>query len=71
MIHLFYSEDRDVCTYPKGYRFEWSKLLQDESGQFWIEGKGFLGCVTKLQITQSEAMEWLKKRNTGLNFEVN
>lgn len=59
MIHIAYSEDRDLCTYPKGYRFEHIRVLADDEGKWWIHGVGYLGCHTwvKLSVTQKRYIQ--------------
>lgn len=49
--HILYSENRDLCTFPKGYRFEHIRLLEDEEGSNWIHGVGFLGCHTWVKLS--------------------
>jgi len=58
-VQIHYSEDRDLCTYPKGYRFEHVRILEDQVGNFWIHGVGYLGCHAwvKLNVYQKSWIE--------------
>jgi hypothetical protein len=53
MKHLFHTDDRDCCTFPKGYRFEWINVYEDDEGVF-IEGKGWWGCLTWVKLNEKE-----------------
>lgn len=58
------SEDRNCCTFPKGFRFDFATLCQTPSGDFFLHGKGFWGCNTIVPLTKEQADFWL---NTAKN----
>lgn len=54
------TEDRDCCTFPKGLRFDYVSLCKTECGDYFLHGKGFLGCNSMVPLTEVQAFEWLK-----------
>jgi hypothetical protein len=59
------SENPECCSFPKGSNFDYVRVYK-ENGRIILEGKGKLGCVTKMELNQEQLNIWLNKYKQSL-----